>query len=124
MIELPEAIRTSWRAFDIHVEALWALDIEPEAMPIEKLLWHLDLPLWPDGDQHFALTPRQVLRAPFRYETLYKRMRAVSLMFPIEVTRYNGRWLIVDGVKRLVKSHEDGIEEMFVRKVPRKLLGG
>ena len=70
----------------------------------------------------YVLTPRQVLRAPFRYEKEYRRVRAANLMFPIEITRFKGRWLILDGVHRLTRAHEDGHEEILVRKVPSKLI--
>jgi hypothetical protein len=44
-------------------------------------------------------------------------------VFPIEITRLKGRWLILDGVHRLTRAHEDGLEEIMVRKVPRAMLG-
>lgn len=122
MIELPETIRTYWYAFDWDVEALWALDLPTEAFPIEKLLWHLDVPLWPYEDRPYELTPRQVLRAPFRYAKEYQRARRANLVFPIEITRFKQRWMILDGVHRLLKAHEDGFETINVRKVPAKYL--
>ncbi|WP_299637724.1 hypothetical protein [Devosia sp.] len=122
MIELPPAIAQYWYAFDWEVEALWALELPSVFFPIDRLLWHLDVPVWPLDDEKYALTPRQVLRAPFRYEKEYRRVRAASLMFPIEITRLKGRWLILDGIHRLTRAHEDGHEEMLVRKVPRKLI--
>lgn len=122
MIELPPTIAEYWYAFDWDVEALWALELPSEMFPIDRLLWHLDVPLWPLDDEKYALTPRQVLRAPYRYAKEYRRVRAASLVFPIEITRFKGRWLILDGVHRLTRAHEDGHEEIFVRKVPRKLI--
>lgn len=122
MIELPETIRTYWYAFDWDVEALWALDLPPEPFPIRRLEWHLDVPLWPDGERRYQLTPRQVLRQPFRYEQEYHRLRLANLVFPMEITRFRGRWMILDGVHRLAKAHEDGQETVMVRKVPPKLL--
>jgi hypothetical protein len=122
LIELPEVIAEYWYAFDWNVEALWALDLPAERFPLKKLIWHLDVPLWPLDERGYALTPRQVLKAPYRYAREYRRTRAADLMFPIEITRFKGRWLILDGVHRLLKAHEDGHEEILVRKVPRTLL--
>ena len=122
LIELPRTIAEYWYAFDWDVEALWALDLPAGPFPIDTLLWHLDVPLWPLDDQQYALTPRQVLRSPFRYAREYKRVRAANLMFPIEITWLKGRWLILDGVHRLARAHEDGLEEIMVRKVPRAMI--
>ncbi len=122
VIELPPAIQQYWYAFDWNVEALWALDLPSEPFPVDRLLWHLDVPLWPLDDEKYALTPRQVLRAPFRYSKEYRRVRDASLVFPIEITWFRGRWLILDGVHRLTRAHEDGLDEIYVRKVPRKLI--
>lgn len=122
MVEPPDSIRTRWTAPDRDVEALWALELEPERMAIGKLIWHLDTPLWAFDDKPWQLTPRQVLRQPFRHERHYRRIRAAKLMFPLEITRYRGRWLILDGLHRLAKAHEDGHDEVMVRKVPPALL--
>ncbi len=122
VIELPPVIEQYWYAFDWNVEALWALDLPTERFPIDKLLWHLDVPIWPVDEARYVLSPRQVLRAPFRYSKEYRRIRQASLVFPIEITRFKSRWLILDGVHRLTHAHEDGLEEIHVRKVPRKLI--
>ena len=118
MNELPHAIAETWSAFDLDVEALWALELPVQAFPMARLAWHLDLPLWSYEGQQFALTPRQVLRSPYRYAAEYHRIRAANLLFPIEIARHKGRWLILDGVRRLTRAHEDGLEEVMVRKVP------
>lgn len=123
MIEVPHAIAEYWYAVEWDVEALWALDLPARPFPIDRLLWHLDVPVWALDGQKYALTPRQVLRSPFRYAREYQRVRAASLVFPIEITRLKGRWLILDGVHRLTRAHEDGLEEIMVRKVPRAMLG-
>jgi hypothetical protein len=120
--ELPHATAAYWPAIDLDVEALWALELPAAAFPVGRLNWHLDLPLWPHEGQSFVLTPRQVLRSPYRYANEYRRIREANLLFPIEITRHNGRWLILDGVRRLAHAHEDGLEEIIVRKVPPAVL--
>lgn len=122
MVELPAIIQRYWYALDWDVEALWALDLPSVPMPMARLLWHLDVPVWPLGNQPYVLTPRQVLRSPFRYASEYRRVRAANLVFPIEITRLHGRWLILDGVHRLTRAHEDGYETIRVRKVPHRHL--
>jgi hypothetical protein len=122
VIELPPSIAQHWQALEWDVEQLWALDLPSEPFPIEKLLWHLDVPIWPIDDDRYALTPRQVLRSPYRYAREYRRIRAANLVFPIEITRHRGRWLILDGVRRMARAHEDGNDTMYVRKVPGRFL--
>lgn len=121
-MELPSVIRTYWYAFTWDVEALWALDLPSVPMPMSRLEWHLDVPVWPYEGRSYVLTPRDVLRSPYRYAVEYQRAREASLIFPIEVTWFRGRWLILDGVHRLLKAHEQGEDTMMVRKVPRKYL--
>lgn len=122
MIQLPSIIKQYWYAFDWDVEALWALELPAEPFPLARLAWHLDVPVWPLDEQPYALTPRQVLRAPFRHAREYRRVRAANLMFPLEITYFRGRWLILDGVHRLTRAHEDGHYEILVRKVPRRMI--
>lgn len=120
--ERPHANAAPWAAFDLDVEALWALEIPARPFPIARLLWHLDLPLWHYEGQQFVLTPRQVLRSPYRYAAEYRRIRQASLLFPIEITRHDSRWRILDGVRRVARAHEDGLDEIHVRKVKPAVL--
>lgn len=124
MPKLPSVIEQYWYAFDWEVEALWALDLPAVPFPIARLAWHLDTPLWPADGEKYRLTPRQVVKSPFRYAAEYRRTRAANLLFPIEITRFRNRWLILDGVHRLLKAHEDGLEQIMVRKVPKGYFDG
>lgn len=123
MLELPSVIVQYWYAFDWDVEALWARDLPVETIPSARLEWLLDVPVWPIGEQGYRLTPRQVLKSPYRYENEYKRARAANLIFPLEITWFRRRWLILDGVHRLLKAHENGLEELAVRKHPPDSFG-
>jgi hypothetical protein len=121
-MDLPSVIETYWYAFDWDVETLWALDLPTVALPIAKLEWHLDVPVWAHDGQNYVLTPRDVLKSPYRYASEYRRTQAASLVFPVEITWYRGRWLILDGIHRLLKAHEQAHDVMMVRKVPKKHL--
>lgn len=118
----PTVIEDYWYGIEWDVEALWALDLPVEAMPMSRLEWHLDVPLWPFEEQNYCLTPRQVLLQPHRYAAEYRRMQNASLMFPIEIVFFKHRWMILDGVHRLLRAHELGLEEIMVRKVPLALV--
>lgn len=122
-MQLPRVIEAYWYAFDWDVEALWALDLPVVPLPISRLEWHLDVPVWPRDGLPYRLTPREVVKSPYRFAEEYRRTQAASLVFPLEITWFRGRWLILDGVHRLLKAHEQGHDEMMVRKVPRRLLG-
>ena len=118
---LPSVIERYWYAFDWNVEALWALEIPAEPFPIGRLEWHLDVPVWPLDGRPYALTPRDVLKSPYRHAGEYRRTQQASLVFPLEVTWYRRRWLILDGVHRLLKAHELGQTEIMVRRIPLDL---
>ncbi len=118
----PSVIESYWYAFDWDVEAIWALDLPVSQMPIARLEWHLDVPLWPFEGRPYTLTPRDVIKAPYRYADEYRRAHRASLVFPIDITWFKGRWLILDGIHRLLKAHELRLDSVSVRKVPRRLL--
>lgn len=108
--------------FDWDREALWALDLPVETLPVACLEWHLDLPWWPADGRPFALTPRDVLRDPDRHALDSRRALDSCLGFPLDVTWRGGRWTIVDGVHRLVKAVALGLRDLRVRKVPASAL--
>ena len=43
-----------------------------------------------------------------------------DLSHPIDIMKNKGRWLILDGLHRLVKLKIQGKEKIRVRKIPRK----
>jgi hypothetical protein len=121
-VALPSVIETYWYAFDWNVEALWALDLPAEPFPLSRLEWMLDIPAFLFEGKGYVLTPRDVLKQPYRHADEYARTQRASLVFPIEITWYRGRWVILDGVHRMLKAHELGHESIMARKVPRKYL--
>jgi hypothetical protein len=121
-VSRPSVIDRYWYAFDWNVEALWALDLPVERLAFAVLEWHLDVPLWPYENVPYSLRPRDVLKSPYRYALEYRRTQEASLVFPLEVTWFSGRWLILDGIHRLLKAHELGQTEITVRKVPLEYL--
>jgi hypothetical protein len=122
-MKLPSVIETYWYAFDWDVEALWALELPVSQMPIRRLEWHLDAPVWPREGLPYSLTPRDVIRSPNHYAGEYARAQRASLVFPLDVPWHRGRWLILDGIHRLLKAHELRLDHLRVRKVPIRSLG-
>lgn len=121
-MQRPSIVEKAWYAFDWDVETIWALDLPVAAMPMRRLEWHLDMPAWPFEGRSYVLTPRDVLRSPFRHAEEYARTQRASLVFPLDITWHRSRWVILDGLHRLLKAHEQGLDEVMVRKVPRRYL--
>lgn len=122
MAALPSVIEKYWYAFDWDVEALWALDLKAESFPLSRLEWMLDIPAFGFEGENYCLSAREVLRQPFRYAAEYQRVKMASLVFPIEIVWLRGRWVILDGMHRMMKAHEAQHDEIMVRKVPLRLL--
>ena len=112
--ERPAIIASYWYAFDWDVEAIWKLDLPVRTMAVADLLWHLDVPVWED----YRLTPRQVLDDPVRHAGEHARMLAADLAYPIDIFRFRSRWMILDGIHRLLKAHMRGHKQIAVREVP------
>ena len=89
-----------------------------ELMPIRELEWILDLPLWWDEGHPFRLRPRDVLEEPDRNRAQHERTREADLAIPVEVAWHHGRWLVVDGVHRLLKAISLGHTAVAARQVP------
>ncbi len=118
----PETIKKYWYSIDWDVEALWQLDLPVEEFSIQKLEWHLDIPVWEFNNRKYSLSPNQVLDDPKKYHLEYLRVQKADLNFPIEIIYRNSRWMILDGIHRLLKSYESGLQKIMVRKVPEKYI--
>jgi hypothetical protein len=110
----PAIIASYWYSFDWDVEAIWQLDLPTRSMAITDLIWHLDVPVW----NNYRLTPRAVLNDPVRHAGEHARMLAADLSYPIDVFRFRSRWMILDGIHRLLKAHTLGHTAISVRDVP------
>lgn len=85
------------------------LDVPIVDFAIEKLVWNFDLPLWEkEGTDDWNLTPREVINNVEGSRIHYQRVQESDLQFPILLTEKSGKWLVVDGVHRLVKAFETG----------------
>lgn len=42
-----------------------------------------------------------------------------DMKYPIDIMRNKGRWLILDGLHRLMKAYLLGMKKVRVRKIPR-----
>ena len=117
--------------FDFHWDSrrVWALDEPVIEMDINELIWHFDIPFWEVKDtDDYNLTPWEVVKEPNKHSLHYKKIQDADMKHPIDIMENKGRWLILDGLHRLVKAHMQGMKAVRVRKIPRsripEILGG
>jgi hypothetical protein len=99
---------------------VWALDEPTVEMNIDDLLWHFDMPFWDkEGTDDYNLTPWDVINHPEIEKSHFAKVQAADLIYPIDIMENKGRWLILDGLHRLVKAYLEGKKTISVRKIPR-----
>lgn len=109
--------------FDFHwdVRKVWALDIPATDMSINDLVWHFDIPFWELADtDDYNLTPNAVINKETGTHLHREKIEKVDISFPIDIMKNKGRWLILDGLHRLVKLYEQGAKTVKVRIIPRE----
>ena len=79
-----------------------------------ELRWHLDLPWWRRDGTWFQVTPREFLAEPQAHPQHAERVANADLSYPLHVIRRRERWLILDGIHRLVKAEILGLDRITV----------
>lgn len=100
-------------------EKVWALDFPIEEIDIEELTWHFEIPFHLEGRGVYNLKSSEIINNPKKYKKEYERTINSDLSFPIDIMKNKGRWLILDGLHRLMKAKILGIKKVNVRKIPR-----
>ena len=116
--ELPKIIEEVGFDFDWDNDKVWALNFPVEEIPLSDLAWHFEIPFWNLAD-NYNLSPNQVISDPEKYKVEYDRTMNADLSYPIDIMENKGRWLILDGLHRLVKAKILGFDKVKVRKIPR-----
>jgi hypothetical protein len=98
------------------VRKLWAVDLPVVPMRVRDLEWLLDKPFWEDGHRKLALRRSDVAADPERYQADYERAMAADLSCPISVINLRGRWVVMDGLHRLLKAWMFGHEMILARQ--------
>ena len=114
----PEIIKQVGFDFDWDETKVWQLDVPVTTMPIDQLTWHFDVPFHWHGGEKYNLTSRQIIEHPTEYPEEYARTMQADLQHPIDIMENKGRWLILDGLHRLMKSYIQGRKEVEVRLIP------
>lgn len=120
MADTPTWMQTELElSFFWDVRKLWAVDLPVVPMQVQELEWLLEKPFWKDGHRQLALRPCDVAADPQRYPVDYERAMTADLSCPINVIYLRGRWVVMDGLHRLLKAWMCG-HEMILTKQAHK----
>lgn len=119
-IKLPKIIKEVGFDFDWSEEKVWRLDIPVEDMDMTELEWHFEIPFWNTPGGYYDLTPNKVLANPEKYKEEFEQTMKVDLSYPLDIMFWKGRWLMLDGLHRLVKAKKLGLQTVKVRKIPQE----
>lgn len=109
---MPEAVKAAVTPELWDRDRLHALDVPVRDVAIDGLAWLLDVPLWAVEGAPFRVTPNEVRAAPEAFPGQHARTMAADLAWPIHIMRFRGRWIILDGVHRLLKAEMLGRERI------------
>ncbi len=119
---LPEIIKEVGFDFSWDNQKVWSLNASEEEINLSELAWHFDIPFWDLKPGYYNLTPNDVVEFPKKYELEHERTMKADLSHPIDIMENKGRWLILDGLHRLVKAKILGSTRVKVRKIPRSAI--
>ncbi len=120
---LPEIIKQVGFDFNWDSKKVWDLDVPTQTMDINELVWHFDIPFWEkDGTDDWNLTPWEVIHKKEGTTDHQRKVEEVDLKYPIDIMENKGKYVILDGLHRLVKAYMLGQKEVEVRIIPRKYI--
>ena len=115
--QLPQIIEDVGFDFQWDNNKVWGLNVPVEDISISDLEWHFEIPFWDKQNGYYDLTPNEVLADPEKYKEEFERTLRADLSHPIDIMFWKNRWLILDGLHRLVKQKQQGLKEVRVRKI-------
>lgn len=101
-------------------EKVWLVDAPITNMDILDLVWQFDLPLHSELSGFFNLSSNEIINNPHMYRDEWACMLEADLDYPIDVMHQSGRWIILDGLYRLMKAYVFKRESVEVRIIPRE----
>lgn len=119
---MPQIIKDVGFDFRWDNRKVWALDLPPEEMDTNDLVWHFDIPFLWWGGGIYNLKPQEVIDKSNEYKKEYDRTMNADLSHPIDIMENKGKWLILDGLHRLMKASILKMDKVQVRKVPRSCI--
>jgi hypothetical protein len=118
--DIPKIIQEVGFDFDWEEERVWRLDVSVTEMDLSELEWHFDIPFHWHGGGAYNLTSKEIMEDPETYREEYARTMKADLKYPIDIMENKGRWLILDGLHRLMKASLLGQTKVRVRIIPRE----
>lgn len=118
--KIPKIILDVGFDFDWQEEKVWKLRYPIEEIPLKELEWHFEIPFWNTPSGFYDLKPSDVIQFPKKFKEEYERTMKADLSHPIDIMENKGRWVILDGLHRLVKLKILGKKKIQVRKIPHK----
>ena len=121
--ELPDIIKEVGFDFSWDERKVWELDVPTEEMSIDDLTWHFDIPfIWSKPDRYYDVKPSEVIQHPEQHTEEYGRTMQADTAYPIDIMLWKKRWLILDGLHRLMKQAIEGNQVVQVRKIPESAI--
>jgi hypothetical protein len=121
--ELPDIIKEVGFDFSWDERKVWELDAPTEEMPINELTWHFDIPfIWSKPDGYYDVNPSEVIEHPDQHPEEYERTMRADTTHPIDIMFWKKRWLILDGLHRLMKQAIQGTTVVQVRRIPESAI--
>ena len=117
-LPIPKIIKDVGFDFWWQNKKVWNLDYPAEDMDISELEWHFEIPFWNTKSGRYDLKPIDVIVHPSEYAEEYTRTIKTDMTYPIDIMWNKGRWLILDGLHRLVKAEIQNMKKVRVRKIP------
>ena len=117
---LPRLIREIGFDFNWSVEKVWKLAAPVVEIDIVRLVWHFEIPFYPDRGAIYCLKPIDVMRNPKKYPEEAGRMAAAAMEYPIDIMENKGRLVILDGLHRLMKAYSRSDRTVKARVIPRE----
>ncbi|MEK7650629.1 MAG: cupin domain-containing protein [Patescibacteria group bacterium] len=98
---------------------VWPLNEPITTMPVADLVWHFEMPFWWENGGVYNLSAKEVIENPELHQEEWQRIQRADTSHPLDVMENKGKWLLLDGLHRLVKLFLAGNKEVPVRIIPR-----
>lgn len=120
--KIPKILSDAGYEIYCDAEKLASLPIPVVDFEIKDLLWNFDLPLWGTDGESWNLTPRDVINNVPGSAAQRKRVETVDMKYPILIHKKNEKWLIIDGVHRLVWAYLNGQQTIQTKIISEELI--
>ncbi len=120
--KIPKSLRKAGYEIYCDAEKLGSLHIPIVDFGIKDLIWNFDLPLWGKDGKSWNLTPWDVINDVPGSAIQRRRVENVNMKYPILIIKKKDKWLIIDGVHRLVKAYLNGQQTISAKIIKQDLI--